>query len=148
MSNANIQVELRNEEKKLGNIYSKFIKLFLQLTVLFIIIAAIVLLGILAFGAGYNWALLSVDAWLIALNVIVIIFILFTFLFYYHLVSIKKKIIEMEKPKPEYLNGRRVYIYTFPTGMQGGIFSKTYIEIDKNSILRLRTLIIPPNDLL
>jgi hypothetical protein len=148
MSNANIQVELRNEEKKLGNIYSKFIKLFLQLTVLFIIIAAIVLLGILAFGAGYNWALLSVDAWLIGLNVIVIIFILFTFLFYYHLVIIKKKIIEREKPKPEYLNGRRVYIYTFPSGMQGGIFSKTYIEIDKNNILRLRTLIIPPNDLL
>jgi hypothetical protein len=148
MSNANIQVKLRNEEKKLGNRYLKLIKLFLQLTILFIIIASIVLIGILAFGAGYNWALFSIDAWLIAVNVITIIFILFTILFYYHLIIIKKKITELEKPKPEFLDGRRVYIYTFPSGIQGGIFSKTYIEIDKNSILRLRTLIIPPNDLL
>jgi hypothetical protein len=148
MSKSNIQVELRTKEKKLGSLYPRFIKLFLQLTILLIIIASIVLVGILAFGAGYNWALLSVDAWLVALNVIVIIFILFTIFFYFHLYNLRKKINEMEKPKPEFVNGRRVYIYTFPTGMHGGIFSKTYIEIDKNSILRLRTLIIPPNDLL
>jgi hypothetical protein len=147
MSNENIQVELHNEEKKLGNKYSKFIKLFLMLTILLLIIASIVLIGILAFGAGYNWALLSIDAWLTAINVILIIFILFTILFYYNMIRFKRKIAELEKPKPEFLNGKRVYIYTFPHGMQGGIFSKTYIEIDKNNILRLRTLIIPPNDL-
>ena len=148
MSKSNIQVELRNTERKLGNQYPKFIKLFLQLTILMIIIAVIVLVGILAFGAGHNWALMSVDAWLIAINIIIVLFIFLTFLFYFHLITLKKKRIELEKPKPEYIDGRRVFIYTFPTGIDGGIFSKTYIEIDKNSILRLRTLIIPPNDLL
>ena len=148
MPQSNIQVEILNEEKKLGDKYSKLIKLFLQITIILIIIAAIIIIGILAFGAGYNWALISVDVWLIILNLIVVIFILLTIFFYFHLISIKKQINKLNKPKPEFLDGRRVYIYTFPSGMQGGIFSKTYIEIDKNSILRLRTLIIPPNDLL
>ena len=31
--------------------------------------------------------------------------------------------------------------------MEGGIFSKTYIHINDKTILRLRTLMIPPEDL-
>ena len=148
MIDKKIHTELINEEKKLSIKYPKFIKIFFLITILFIIIAAIVFIGIFVFGAGYNWALISIDAWLIFINIIIIIFILLNIFFYIHFTSIKKKRKEIEKPKPEYINGKRVFIYTFPTGMEGGIFSKTYIEIDKHSILRLRTLIIPPNELI
>ncbi len=148
MLDKKIQAELRNEEKKLGIKYPKFMKTFFLLTILFIIIVAIVFIGIFVFGAGYNWALISIDAWLILINVIIIIFILLNIYFYLQFTSLQKKRKEIERPKPEYINGKRVFIFTFPTGMEGGIFSKTYIEIDKHSILRLRTLIIPPNELL
>ena len=147
MTKSQIQVELRNEENKLGNRYTKLIKLFLLLTILFIILVAIVTFGIFIFGAGHNWALLSLDTWLIIITVIIFIFILLNFIFFIHFILIQKKRIDLEKPKPEYINGKRVYIYTFPTVKAGGIFSKTYIEIDKHSILRLRTLMIPPNEL-
>ncbi len=147
MTQSQIQVELRNEETKLGNRYTRFIKLFLLLTIIFIIIVAIVIFGIFIFGAGHNWALISLDAWLISVAVIILIFILLNIIFYFHFTSLQKKRIDLEKPKPEYIDGKRVYIYTFPTGKAGGIFSKTYIEIDNHSILRLRTLMIPPNEL-
>jgi hypothetical protein len=148
MAKSKIQVELRNEEKNLGDRYSKFIRLFLLLTIIFIIIAAIVFIGIFILGAGHNWALLSIDFWFILIIVLILIFILLNIIFYIHYRSFQKKRIDLEKPKPEYIDGKRVFVYTVPVNMEGGIFSKTYIEIDKNSILRLRTLIIPPKELL
>jgi len=52
------------------------------------------------------------------------------------------------KNKPvEYINGKKIHIYTSPKGTEGGIFSKTYIEIDEHNLLRLRTLMIPPGEL-
>ena len=54
---------------------------------------------------------------------------------------------EAEKPKPEFIDGKRVYVYSHPERMEGGIFSKTYIAIDKHSVLRLRSLMVPPNHL-
>ena len=53
----------------------------------------------------------------------------------------------MEKPKPEYIDGKIVVDITFPRGTDGGVYSKTYIEIDESSILRLKNLMIPPNEL-
>ena len=39
------------------------------------------------------------------------------------------------------------FIFLLILGVEGGIFSKTYIEIDNKNVLRLRTLIIPPEEL-
>ena len=147
MSKTKIQVELRNEENRLGIRYSKLIKLFFQLSIIFLIVLIIVSIGIYVFGAGHNWALLSIDGWFILINALIVVFIVLNILFYFHYFAIRNKRIELEKPKPEFINGKRVYIYTDLKGKDGGIFSKTYIEIDNHSILRLRTLIIPPNDL-
>ena len=47
----------------------------------------------------------------------------------------------------EFINEKKVHIYTYPKGITGGIFSKTYIDIDGHNILRLRTLMIPPGEL-
>ena len=48
---------------------------------------------------------------------------------------------------PEFIDGKYIHVFTYPKAMEGGIFSKTYIEIDTENVLRLRTLIIPPNEL-
>ena len=50
-------------------------------------------------------------------------------------------------PNDLLIDGKKVYIFTFPKGAEGGVFSKTYIEIDKKNILRLRSLIVPPDEL-
>jgi len=47
----------------------------------------------------------------------------------------------------EYLDGKKVYEYTFPKNKKGGIFSKTYVQIDNNTLLRIRNQMIPSESL-
>jgi hypothetical protein len=61
--------------------------------------------------------------------------------------SVKNKRAIVEKPKEEFIAGKKVHVFTYPQGIEGGIFSKTYIEVDVDNILRLRTLMIPPEEL-
>jgi len=68
-------------------------------------------------------------------------------LFYLRFILLRRKRLRMEKPRPEYIDGKIVIDITFPMGTDGGIYSKTYIEIDKNSILRLKNLMIPPDEI-
>jgi len=147
MSKPQIQVEMRNKENMLINRYNKLIKLFFILMILIIILVVIVYSGIAVFGQGYNWALITLQGWLIVATVIIGIFIFLEIIFYIHFTSLRDKRIDFEKPKPEFIEGKRVYIYTHPNGVEGGIFSKTYIQIDNHNVLRLRTLVIPPEEL-
>jgi hypothetical protein len=147
MSESEIQVELRNFEAKLQDRYSLFSKLFVLITIVLIILVLAVFLGIIVYENGYNWAGLSLEGWILGVCLIVSIFIILELVLYYHYNSVKHKRIGLEKPKPEFIDGRRIFVYTFPKGVEGGIFSKTYIEIDNNNVIRLRVLMIPPNEL-
>ncbi len=147
MSKPPIQTEMRNMELKLLRKYSFWSKLFILIIILLIILLSIVFLGVYIFGYGHNWALFSLDAWIIVISLLCVIFILFVLFFYYNFSSNVTKRIELETPKPEFIDGKKVYIFTFPKEAEGGVFSKTYIEIDKKNILRLRSLIVPPDEL-
>ena len=147
MTESKIQVDLRNFEAKLQDRYSKISKLFVLLTVLLIVLVLVVFLGILVYENAYNWAGLSLEVWIYGVCLIIAIFIILELVLYFHYNSVKNKRIELEKPKAEFIDGRRIFIYTYPKGDQGGIFSKTYIEIDGHSVLRLRILLIPPHEL-
>jgi len=147
MSKPQIQIELRNMEAKLISRYSRLAKLFTLIAILLIVLFAVVLAGIFLFGHGHNWALFSLDGWIIVLCSLFVIFIVLDLVFYSHFSSVENKRIESEKPQPEFINGKRVYVFTYPQGAEGGVFSKTYIEVDKNSVLRLRSLMIPPEEL-
>ena len=141
------KIKLRTIENKLSKRYSLFLKLFFLITIVFAIVIITVFLGINSLGYGYNWAGISLGGWLIAISAIYGILFFLELIFYFHFSAAQKKRIEFEKPKLEYINGKRVYVYTFPEEKEGGIFSKTYIELDKNSVLRIRSCIIPPEDL-
>ena len=147
MAEPQIQIELRNFEDKISGRYSRFSKLFLVLAILFIILTAIVFAGVIIFGQGHDWALLSLDGWMVTFSALIGFFIILEIIFYFHFSSVRDKRIELEKPKPEYIDSKKIHVYTFPKDAEGGIFSKTYIELDDHSILRLRTLMIPPEDL-
>jgi len=147
MSKPPIQIEMRNTEAKLLDKYFLWSKLFILLIILFIVILSIVVIGVYIFGYGHTWALFSLDAWIILLCLLCVIFIVLEFVFYYHFSSVRAKRVELERPKPEFIDGKKVFIFTFPKGAEGGVFSKTYVEIDNKNILRIRSLIVPPDEL-
>ena len=146
MSDIQKQADLRNIEGRLIGRYSRLFKLFLLIAILVIICVVIILLGI-TLGLGRNWASFGVNSWIVALCALFGVFIILELIFYFHFSSVRKKRIELGKPKPEFINGKRVYVFTYPKEREGGIFSKTYIDIDDNIVLRLRSLMIPPKEL-
>ena len=131
----------------LGVIYPKLSKLFLIISILFIIWILFVAMGAFILEMPPNWAFLNLENWITAWCVLTVIFILLEIVFYFRYTSKIYKKLELDKPEPESLHGKRVYVYTYPSGAEGGIFSKTYISIDENSVLRLRGLMIPQQKL-
>ena len=123
-------------------IYPKLSKLFLITSILFIIWILFVAMGAFILEMGPNWALLNLENWITAWSVLTVIFILLEVVFYFQYTSKVDKKLELDKPEPELLHDKRVYVYTYPKGAEGGIFSKTYISIDENNVLRLRGLMI------
>ena len=128
-------------------IYPKLSKLFLITSILFIIWILFVAMGAFILEMGPNWALLNLENWITAWCVLTVIFIILEVVFYFQYTSKVDKKLELDKPGPEFLHDKQVYVYTYPTGAEGGIFSKTYISIDENSVLRLRGLMIPQQKL-
>lgn len=136
---------------KLGVRCSKLSKVFIFITILFIIWVVIIALRIYLFELDYNWALLSLNNWVYICCLLIGFFIILDVLFYFHynaardkrLIQEKDKRLIQEQPKPRFYRSKRLYHYTHPKGTEGGIYSKTYIKIDENSVLRLRTLMTP-----
>lgn len=132
---------------KIKKKYSNFTKILFLIGIILIIWVLIVFSGVLFWGYSYNWAGLSLETWVLAVSVIIGVFILIELIFYYRFSNINKEIKQKSQPKPEFINGKRVHVLTYPKGAQGGIFSKTYFEIDSHNILRLRTLMIAPGEI-
>lgn len=147
MSNREKTFEIRASEEKLLDRYSLLSKILILISIILVIWVVIVIIGTVVLGYSYNWAGLTLDTWMIVISTLLLIFIILNIVFYYHFSSVRDKRVEMEKPKPEFIDGKHVHVFTSPKGVEGGIFSKTYITIDDHNILRLRTLIIPPEEL-
>ena len=124
-------------------LYPKLSKLFLITSILFIIWILFVAMGTFILEMGPNWALVNLENWITSWCVLAVIFIILEVVFYFQYTSKLEKKLELDKHEPEFLHDKRVYIYTYPIDTEGGIFSKTYISIDENSVLRLRGLMIP-----
>ncbi len=139
--------DISKVEDKLIVKYSRLSKILLVITVLFSLWILFVALANIILKFEPAWAFFTLDVWIYVWCFVVCFFILLILIFFFHYSSVRKKRLEQEKPKPEFIDGKRLHIYTCPKGSEGGIFSKTYIKIDDNNILRLRTLMIPPNEL-
>lgn len=133
--------------EKIRKKYSDMTKLLFLIGIILIIWIVIVFSGVLFWGYGYNWAGLSFETWILAISVILFAFIILEITIYYRFSNIEKQIKQKSQPEPEFINGKRVHIFSHPKGIEGGIFSKTYIEIDPHNILRLRTLMIAPGEI-
>jgi len=129
------------------NTYLMISKIFALISFLFLLIVITIAIGTISLDMEPNWAVLNVESWAIIWCVLTAIFI-FVDIFLY--IKIRKKgeiITEQKQQREEILHGKKIVIYTHPENAEGGIFSKTYIPIDENSVLRLRELIVTAKDL-
>lgn len=147
MSESQKNEEIFEFEEKIKKKYSNITKIIFLIGVILIICFLIVFSGVFILNYDYNWAIISFENWILIISAILGFFIIFEILFYFRCSNLEKKIRKKSQFTPEIIDGKYIHVFTYPKGVEGGIFSKTYIEIDSGNILRLRTLIIPPDEL-
>ena len=134
-------------EGKLKSRYLKIMRVFLILSIIFLIWAVFNIASVYMFGLGNKWAILTMNQWIIAIAILYAIFIVVVLLFIIHIRIIKKRITKKEKPKIVFHKGKKLHIFTQPKSAKGGIFSKTFITIDEENLLSVRFQMIPPQNL-
>ncbi len=135
------------ELEHMNNKYSLLTKIIFIIGMIVVLWAGIVFSGILFWGYAYDWALIILDAWLLIDSIIISILIITELALYFRYGNVKDKNVQIEKSKPEFISGKKVNIFTYPKGIEGGVFSKTYVELDNHNILRLRALMVHPGEL-
>ena len=139
--------EMLNLEMKISARYRWLFRLFQLITILLISLVIIAAVGIVFLGLGTNWFLFNFEGWIFGVSLVIGVFVLLEILFFLHFFFISIKRIKLGKPKPEYIDGKKIIDITFPEGTDGGVYSKTFIEIDNNNVLRLKNLMIPPDEI-
>lgn len=135
------------DEEKFQHRYIRVAKILFLLTGLYLLWILIVIIGVYFLRFGNTWAVLTTEQWILSAILLVSIVIgLEVILLLYYTLS-KRRSLRPEEEKETYIQGKRVHNYTLPLDAKGGIFSKTYILIDEESVLNIRYQMIPPNDL-
>ncbi|MBN1280648.1 MAG: hypothetical protein JXA00_03275 [Candidatus Thermoplasmatota archaeon] len=136
------------EEETLKHRYLTVSKILLLITMMYIIWIALLLIGSFTLKLAGDWAVLTLEQWVLSAIALLSIVIVIEVLFLLHHMVLQQ---HQGKPKktrqPAYLKGKQVHTITLPLGAQGGIFSKTFIAIDDHRVLNLRYQMIPPSDL-
>ncbi|MBS3748494.1 MAG: hypothetical protein KGY67_02205 [Candidatus Thermoplasmatota archaeon] len=125
-------------------------KLFLIISIVLLMWIVIVLSGVSVLELDPDWAGLSLSSWLLVISILFGAFIIIDILMYVSPQLFTKQNIQKfttADSSTEYLDGKKVYEYTFPKNRKGGIFSKTYVQIDSNSLVRIRNQMIPAEKL-
>ena len=138
--------DINDENKTLIN-FKIISRLFIFLSIVFLLWIIIVTAGIIINEMDPFWAYLSLENWTLLSIILIIIFAIIEIIYYYYIINYSDKIIEFEEVEPETIHGKKVYVYTNPKNARGGVFSKTYIQINNDSVLRIRNQIIPPEEI-
>ena len=122
-------------------------KLFLIISVLLLMWIVILISGVSYLELDPDWAGISISTWLLVISVLFAVFIVIDIIMYMSpTIFIKGEIQEFVSTEPssdEYLDGMKVYEYTYPKQKKGGLFSKTYIKVDNSTLIRVRNQMIP-----
>ncbi|HDO19831.1 MAG TPA: hypothetical protein ENG74_03800 [Thermoplasmatales archaeon] len=142
-----IEIELRQLKSKRIAI----LKILLIFSIVYIAVVGFIILTIYYLGVGYSWWIVKLQITLPKLALIGCImyalFVIIVAILYATYKARKKKLEERIKPKPIYYKGKRLFIYTYPDGARGGIFSRTIIDIDGTTAINVRLQMIRPHDL-
>ena len=94
-----------------------------------------------------NWAGLAMDHWILVGIGLISLFIIITLIQNLFPLLLAWTKVPKEKRKPIFYHGKRVHDFTFPTESKGGIYSRTYMNIDDKNLVNFRYQMIPPDDL-
>jgi hypothetical protein len=146
MTHLNIkELTIENIEEKTRVKYLNFFKLLLVISLILVLLITLLTLGVTAFGP--NWAIISIDIWVYLLAFLLAFFTILELTLYYRYRSVKNQMHLKKIPRQQYIDGKKIITYRYPKGAIGGVFSKTYITIDKKRILLLKNRIIPPGEI-
>ena len=141
--------EIETEEYKIHDLgkkrYLKWLKFFFLIVILYIIWIIIVISSIYFFNMGYRWSYFTIDQWIIGGCVLIGVFLIFELFFIFTLLKHPEP--RGEKKQAHMYNGKQLHVFTYPVHVKGGIFSRTYIPLDENAIIRIRTQMIQPEQL-
>ena len=139
--------KLDEEELRLKSKYVRWSKLILILSLIYVLWVFFVVISVYFLGMGYNWAFMTMDNWILSSIVLTCFFIILEIVFLFHIQIVRRERREREKPQPMFYRGRKLHVYTYPETAKGGVFSRTYIPIDDDNVLRLRTLIVSAKEI-
>lgn len=153
------EAEPEGRDSRLRRRYRRITVLLLIIAILFTAWTIAVVSAVFMLGIGGAWTVLTPTEWVIINIVVVVLFVfidLFIFLRYRTtaqevepgVVSERRRFRrrkgqEAPAPAPATIHGHEVFTMTLPSGAKGGIFSKTFVEIDDHRVLQLRYQIIP-----
>lgn len=135
-----------SSQKQPINIFLILPKLFLIITIVLLMWIVIVMSGVSFLELDADWAGLSLSSWLLVISVLFAAFIIIDILMYVSPNLFIKGDLEKftsAEPVSEYMDGMKVFEYTYPKQKKAGVFSKTYIKINESVLLRIRNEIIP-----
>lgn len=139
----------RTREKKQGLEHRYLVQL--ESSLLFVLLYCIwvlfVIISIYYFGMGYRWSLLSMDEWIYSGCAVIGFFFVVELVIYLHYRSRTKTYKKEEKTPAFSFQGKPTHIFTYPLNTKGGMFSKTYIPLDNNTLLLVRAQILSPQEL-
>jgi hypothetical protein len=136
------------KEEKLKQRYLRLSKIFLLITLIYVLWIGIVIIAVYNLKYDPKWAVFSIAQWILSAIILISLLLALEILFILHPLVVKRKTTQPAvRPHPEYVQGKQVFNFTLPAGAKGGIFSKTYILIDDDRVLHLRYQMIPPQNL-
>jgi magnesium-transporting ATPase (P-type) len=138
--------ENRIHEGLLKGRYIRLSKIMVLFAIIYSIWIAIIIISVYFFGI-YKLAVLTMDQWILSGIGLIALFVVVNILFIMHYYLIKRSKRIPKKPKQMIYKGKKLHIFTLPQNSKGGIFSKTFITIDENTVLNLRFQMIQPNEL-
>jgi len=143
---------LLGEQHPLQKLRKRYITGSIVLLILGILVFAwnlLVAFGVYYLNLGYRWAFLSIDEWMYVGWTVFIVFIFIEIIFFahYYAQAQKHKETPMVFQPQQMFKGRKLLVYTYPKGVSGGVFSKTHVKIDDETILNVRIQIIPEREL-
>ncbi len=137
-------IEIQHRDDLLKKKYREYSKLVLLIGILYAVWMAIVVLGTYYIG-GNSWAFLPLEAWLLSGLIVIGLCVIVEVVFIVSYDTAHKDRLEKQKPKP--VRGKKLYVYSTPEKTRGGIFSRTYIKIDKDHALAFKYQMIDADSL-
>ena len=133
--------------------YQRWLKVFFIIAILYTVWVIVDIVGIYYYNMGYRWAYLTMEQWIMSGIILIAVLLIIELIFFVNSKTTKapkQKPLQPQKHeviKSQEYHGKKLYVFTYPRDVKGGIFSRTFIPLDDNTLLQVRTQMKPAEQL-